>query len=197
MALMALAVLLVAAWLVFSGGTPGPASYPPAPPPAPDTRASQAPLARTDPVRAQAGRSDRATPAAPRFELVPVSERPDGEPSPQFIDAALRAAIEEYLPGHKLSSDEYTRLSEAIIDVRRLRTEMSALDVSPENGERLRELRDELTEALTHFDEILDMSAAEFTARVQPGAGVTPELDDESPAEPEYLKDIPPRENRD
>jgi DNA-binding transcriptional ArsR family regulator len=121
-----------------------------------------------------------------------------GEPTREFVLASLRAAIERKLPGQKLSSEEYDQLAEAVLRMRSVQQQLRGVPPTAENAERLRALREELATAAGDFEYVLEMSPAEFTAQVQPDAGIDEADPDEADSdevnpessEPEYLEDL-------
>jgi hypothetical protein len=117
-----------------------------------------------------------------------------GEPTRELVLASLRAAIETHLPGHKLTDVEYEQLADAILEMRAARQRLRGVPLDAEHAEERRRLREELAGAAADFEYVLEMSPAEFTARVQPGLGI--DSDDDAPPEaaddePEFLYEVP------
>jgi hypothetical protein len=118
-----------------------------------------------------------------------------GEPTRELVRYSVASAIEAHLPSYKLSSEQYDALADALVRMRRLRREISEIRRSPEHAKRIAELRTELMRADEDFAYILGMSAAEFTERVQPGAGLS-QFDPDEPIPPgEFLPDVVPEKD--
>jgi hypothetical protein len=172
-----------------------PTSPEPGPPPA------ELPASATLPPAVSAERPPAVDAPPPAVSAAPMSlERAlaGGEELPRdLIRALLQGAFEFHLPRHKLSSDDYEQLTDAVVRIRAARREMAELTVSVENAERLRELRETLVDALSDFEYVADLSPAEFTELVQPGVGITDDSDGEASDEGvplEYLEDRRARE---
>lgn len=193
---------LVAAGSLFAWRTrpPRPALPPPAAPVAarPEARvappaAAPAPAVPVEDVEA------RAQEAADVRAADPVWLDAEGEPTRELVLASLRDAVERHIPSHKLSSDEYARLADAVMRMRETQAGLRSLPLDEEHAEQLRALREQLADAAAEFEYVLDMSPAEFSARAQPGLGVTPPDDAEDTpsaparedAPPVYLDDLP------
>jgi hypothetical protein len=125
-------------------------------------------------------------------ESVPRLVDEHGEPTREAIRFFVASAIEAHLPSYKLSSDQYDTLTDALVRMRELRRELRETPRDPEHAERIAELRSALMTADEDFTYILGMSAAEFTERVQPGAGLS-RFDPDEPIPPgEFLPDAAP-----
>jgi hypothetical protein len=188
-AVVALVAVAVVLW------RPAPPADPPrpAPPPSAEPRIAEP----APPVPAPA--------PAPAEPVPPGEAEPggsgildsEGEPTRALVLASLRASIEEHLPSYKLSSEEYDDLADAVLRIRATQQRIRALSLDPENAPRLRSLREDLADAAADFEYVLEMSPAEFSARVQPGAGIDSDSDDaydgaeEGDGGPEFLYEIP------
>ena len=177
-----------------AGGRAAPAEAPAAPeagalraegpPSSPSSGAEPVPPASPGPPPEALGRGPRA-------------ERP-ADPDLATIRGFLAQALEEHFSRHKLTGEELDRLAGSVLALREARRQLAALERRPENAEELARAREEVARAAAHFEEILDMSPAEFTevlARAE-GLGLS-DPDDREPVPPgAFLEDLPPRELR-
>lgn len=179
----ALLALGGAAWLALG--------RPQAEAPARPGRAAPAPAAGEGAAVAPPLPEPRPFPATPRAARASAEPQPDRE----AIESFLRAALDAHLPEIRLSSEEIAEAADALARLRRARQELGELEPGAENAERRRALTEQLGRAVDDFRYVLEMSPAEFTARVQPGVGIDrgdagPE-EPSPPGEPEYLEGAP------
>jgi hypothetical protein len=176
-----------------AAAAPPTAAPPAAPPDAPDADAATAgadpPPPAPEPDRDMGGGSEEAPP-----------------PSRALVLASLRSAVERELPSHKLSSDQYDTLADAVLQMRAAREALARLPADAAHAARARELREQLGQAAADFEYVLEMSPAEFTALADsegsidwdddPVAPADPEPSDDggedAPPEPEYLYQVAP-----
>jgi hypothetical protein len=97
-------------------------------------------------------------PTAPAPSLATPAQEPRAA-----LRAQLVAALEGPLTDHKLSSDEIDAATDALLRLREARRELAALPRTPENAERLRELRDAVGTAMGDFEYLLDLDPAELS----------------------------------
>ena len=93
------------------------------------------------------------------------------QPLREEIRAWLEAAIAEKLPDLKLSSDQLDAATDALLRLRAARREMRALPRTPENAERLEELRETMGDASADFEYVVELDPVEFTELVEEEGG--------------------------
>ncbi len=126
------------------------------------------------PPRPRPGLAETPSPAP----VAPAPANPSGVGNPalrQRVGSEIRKAFESKLPSHKLSEEQYERLTDDVMSIREAREKMNALPLTPENAEEHKRLREKLGKAVADWEDVADISLQDFTAMVQPGVGITNE----------------------
>ena len=153
-----------------------PAGAPPAPPPT-GPEPSQ-------PMPARSGKGPAPT--------EPLARAPDFATVRGFLSQAL----EEHFSRHKLSDRELDELARSVLALRRARQRLARLEREPERAAELARAREEVGRAVARFEELLDMSPAEFTETLarEAGGGVSDPEDRDAVPPGTFLEDLPPPE---
>jgi hypothetical protein len=92
--------------------------------------------------------------------------------SPALVRLALADAIEERLPDLKLSAAELDALADATLRLRRAQQTLRELPEDSSKAKARAEARRHLTEAISDFTYVVEMTPAEFSERVQTDVGI-------------------------
>ncbi|MFQ5457172.1 MAG: hypothetical protein ACE5FC_01775 [Myxococcota bacterium] len=145
---------------------------PPAPGAAPHETAAPAPDALPmhevlEPPPPPAGSPGSRASTPPPAEGEAPAANPVGEPDHAFVRDVLANAFADKLPDRRLSAADFDRLADAVLRMRAARKEMAALPMTPQHAAELSRLREELTEAVTEFQEVSGLGPGEFTAQIE------------------------------
>lgn len=175
------------AWWLLRPEPPGPTlATPPPAAPSRELPGSAAPSPPRPALRSDSGVRGEPPVAGPREA---VAEDPDL----RVIRGFLEQALEEHFSRHKLSEEELDELAGSVLALREARRRLARLERRPEGASELARAREELARAATRFEEILDMSPAEFTETLARAAGGgLSDPDDREPVPPgEFLEELP------
>ncbi len=196
--LAALGVALLAGALISlfwrDGAPPPPEPSRPAPlPPAEKDLGADPdglPAPEPSPLNSAVRPPDPPAPAQPSGE-----EEASGDTIPRaMVLQALQEAFDSHLPDQRLDPEQYEKLADAVLRIRAARRSLAGLPLSQENAEAIHRLREELTDALTDFQEVAGLTPDEFTELVQPGLGLDEESAEDETVVLEPLPEPPPPE---
>jgi hypothetical protein len=174
------------------------------PPPEPPRPALPQPL-ETDPASPpRALPTPEPVPPAPvvhppvPLEAAPGPGKEKASPGETISRALVREVLEEtfesQLPDRRLTREQYEALTDAVLRIRAARRSLAQLSLTPENAQAANRLREELTYALTDFQEVAGLTTVEFTELVQPGLGLDHDTGEDEDVVFETLPEPPPPE---
>lgn len=80
------------------------------------------------------------------------------------VQDALEFTLAEHFVDHRLSSDEIERATDSLVSLRAAQEALRTLPFGPETADERRALVEQIGEATSVFEDVLDMDPAEFTA---------------------------------
>jgi hypothetical protein len=112
----------------------------------------------------------------------------DEVPSRERVRAAIESVVADRFTSYRLSSDEVDRATDALVLLRKTQEALRILPMGPETAETRRILVEQIGQAASDFNAVLDMDPADFTAEADPSVGIDQFDPDDAPPEAEFIE---------